>query len=642
MFIVLEGSDGSGKTTQFRLLSERLKAAGHNIDVYDFPRYSEPSSHFVQRYLNGEYGPASEVSPYTASLFYALDRFEAAPLIRQSLSEDKIILANRYTGSNMAHQGAKFTKSGEQRGFFVWADSLEFQLLGIPRPTINIFLRVPAEVAYELIKKKTTRNYTTKIHDEHEADLDHLRQSVAAYDSLCQLFPKDFIAIDCTRNNKILPVTEINNLIWETLKPLLPKPSRPGHSAVISLSDKLPLTDEQKTLKPVESSARTDSGFEESFEVKDVSLLVMNNLLGHSLNIEYELEWPPARSKPKLNYYTPAELPPKLAEKYKLTMDELVSLSSKMNKSLPNISKTYLNYVVPMAALVDAKINGSQESTNQLLARTSSTGLTELRQITKQVRTQLKEPQALRQIIKEIADIRPGGNSASFDQPVKLLAALPRNEFDLLADCLYPYSNLARQEIAAEIDNWTYEQKVRALKTLCRTDTESVLKKIQYRFDVVDNLPTLQALANSMAATEIQLQPPTPRYGYSVPGEIEKAGCDEEFIACFDLSLELFSDMQAAEHEELAGYAVLLGHRQRWQFNASGRAMYRQYPSQTPYGAILKSLREQIAEVHPLITESVSKNFVNDQPQAVHRTLAQAKPPGSKRPRKRRGTKSKK
>src|SRR3989344_8561538 len=98
MFIVLEGSDGSGKTTQFNLLAERLRAAGHDVDTYSFPRYEEPSSYFVNRYLNGEYGPATEVSPYTASLFYALDRFEAAPLIRQSLADGKIVLSARYAG----------------------------------------------------------------------------------------------------------------------------------------------------------------------------------------------------------------------------------------------------------------------------------------------------------------------------------------------------------------------------------------------------------------------------------------------------------------------------------------------------------------------------------------------------------------
>src|ERR1700681_404064 len=127
-FIVIEGADGSGKTTQFKLLAERLRAVGHEVEVFDFPRYDQPSSHFVRRYLNGDYGPASEVSPYSASMFFALDRYEAAPQIRKALEAGKVVLSNRYVGSNMAHQGAKFTSEAEQRGFFIWADSLEFQL----------------------------------------------------------------------------------------------------------------------------------------------------------------------------------------------------------------------------------------------------------------------------------------------------------------------------------------------------------------------------------------------------------------------------------------------------------------------------------------------------------------------------------
>jgi dTMP kinase len=155
IFIVLEGADGSGKGTQFKLLTERFRAVGYDVEVFDFPRYEEPSSHFVRKYLNGEYGDAADISPYTSSLFFALDRYEAAPEIKQALKQGKIVLSNRYVGSNMAHQGGKFATSGEQRGFFIWEDGLEFQLLGIPRPTTNIFLRVPAEVSYELIAKKT-------------------------------------------------------------------------------------------------------------------------------------------------------------------------------------------------------------------------------------------------------------------------------------------------------------------------------------------------------------------------------------------------------------------------------------------------------------------------------------------------------
>jgi len=220
--IVLEGSDGSGKGTQFSLLSERLKAAGYDVAVFDFPRYENESSYFVRQYLNGKFGPAAEISPYTSSLFYALDRYEAAKDIRAQLEAGKIVLCNRYVGSNMAHQGAKLADAAEQRGFFVWEDNLEYELLGIPRPSISLFLRVPAEVSFKLISQKNQRSYTEKSHDEHEADIEFLKKSVSTYDVLCRLFPKDFTAIECSQDGQLLGIPQISNLIWDRIKPILP------------------------------------------------------------------------------------------------------------------------------------------------------------------------------------------------------------------------------------------------------------------------------------------------------------------------------------------------------------------------------------------------------------------------------------
>ena len=177
-FIVIEGTDGSGKGTQFRLLADRLTEAGYEVATFDFPQYDKSSSYFVREYLNGKYGTADEVGPYTGSLFYALDRFEAANDIRKALSEGKIVLANRFVGSNMAHQGTKFQHAEERRGYFIWLDNLEFEMLRVPRPDISFVLRVPAEIAQELVDQKETRNYTDKKRDIHEVDLSHMQRAL--------------------------------------------------------------------------------------------------------------------------------------------------------------------------------------------------------------------------------------------------------------------------------------------------------------------------------------------------------------------------------------------------------------------------------------------------------------------------------
>lgn len=232
IFIVIEGTDGSGKGTQFKLLTERLQTEGYEVATFDFPRYDENSSYFVREYLNGKYGTADEVGPYTGSLFYALDRYEAAPAIREALEQGKVVLANRFTGSNMAHQGTKFANVEQRRGYFIWLDNLEFQMLNIPRPDINVVLRVPADVAQELVDRKETRSYTDKKRDIHEADLNHLERAVEVYDDLCNLFPKDFSRIDCVRSGKLLSVDDVQSLVWEKLRPHLPKPLKSKGSPV--------------------------------------------------------------------------------------------------------------------------------------------------------------------------------------------------------------------------------------------------------------------------------------------------------------------------------------------------------------------------------------------------------------------------
>lgn len=223
-FIVIEGTDGSGKGTQFALLRDRLTEAGYDVAAFDFPQYDQPSSYFVREYLNGKYGTADEVGPYTGSLFYALDRFEAAGKIRQALAEGKVVLANRFVGSNMAHQGTKFQNAEERRGYFIWLDNLEFEMLRIPRPNASFVLRVEAEIAQGLVDQKAKRDYTDKKRDIHEADLSHLQRAVNVYDEMCELFPRDFVRLDCVRSGKLMEVEAVQDLLWQKISPMLPPP----------------------------------------------------------------------------------------------------------------------------------------------------------------------------------------------------------------------------------------------------------------------------------------------------------------------------------------------------------------------------------------------------------------------------------
>lgn len=223
-FFVIEGTDASGKTTQFNLLTEHLVDAGYDVVTFDFPQYDNDSSFFVREYLGGKYGSADQVGPYTASVFYALDRFAAKDAIKEALDAGKIVLSNRFTGSNMAHQGTKFANAEERRGFFIWEDNLEFQMMGIPRPTASIVLRVDAQTSMQLIELRAEKDGREK--DIHEADQSHLERSVEVYDDLCTLFPKDFLRIDCVRSRKLMTRHQIHDIVWSTVEPMLPKTTK--------------------------------------------------------------------------------------------------------------------------------------------------------------------------------------------------------------------------------------------------------------------------------------------------------------------------------------------------------------------------------------------------------------------------------
>jgi dTMP kinase len=218
IFIVIEGTDGAGKGTQTELLHKRLQKTGYDVATFDFPQYGQPSAHFVERYLNGKYGDINDVNVYQASLYYAMDRLEAGFAIREALDDGKIVLANRYVGSNMAHQGARFSDDTERQAFFTWIQDLEFGLLGIPRPDLNLILHMPAALAQKLVDKKQQRAYLgNKKRDIHENDLGHLKKAERVYLQMSNLFPSMFHLIECAEGQTIASKKVVGDKVWEAV-----------------------------------------------------------------------------------------------------------------------------------------------------------------------------------------------------------------------------------------------------------------------------------------------------------------------------------------------------------------------------------------------------------------------------------------
>src|SRR3989344_2493977 len=127
--IVIDGTDGSGKKTQTQLLLERLQNAGYPALSVSFPQYGKKSAGLVEEYLGGRYGQPDEISPYAASLFYALDRFDLSAEIRAALDAGKIVITDRYVTANAGHQGGKLKNLSERKKFLAWLYDTEYRVL---------------------------------------------------------------------------------------------------------------------------------------------------------------------------------------------------------------------------------------------------------------------------------------------------------------------------------------------------------------------------------------------------------------------------------------------------------------------------------------------------------------------------------
>ncbi|MGM5484995.1 MAG: dTMP kinase [Nanobdellota archaeon] len=212
--IVIEGSDGTGKGTQSKILVKRLKEEGREAEMFDFPQYDDFFGKMIASYLNNEFGDATKVDPYLTSMLYAADRWKASAKIRDALDNDKVVVVNRYVPSSMAHQGSK----SQETGFIEWLEELEYEQFGIPRPDKVIVLTMPAEVSQGLVDSKSAREYTEKGRDGHEADRSYLKKVIDTYKKLSE--KKGWDLIECYKD-RLLSREEVSEKIWEKVNPLL-------------------------------------------------------------------------------------------------------------------------------------------------------------------------------------------------------------------------------------------------------------------------------------------------------------------------------------------------------------------------------------------------------------------------------------
>ncbi len=219
--IALDGTDGSGKATQTDILLDRLKKEGFSASKIDFPQYGTKSAGFVENFLNGRYGDPDSLNPYIASFFYALDRYDASMDFKQLLEKGEIVVSNRYTSSNMGHQGCKFSSEESRRKYFEWLDTYEHDVFKIPRPDLTIILHVSIEYAQELLKQKDRRDYISKgDKDMLEKNIAHQMRAEQTYIEMCDIFP-NYELIECVKDGRLLSKEEVSELVWEKVSQVI-------------------------------------------------------------------------------------------------------------------------------------------------------------------------------------------------------------------------------------------------------------------------------------------------------------------------------------------------------------------------------------------------------------------------------------
>ena len=215
---VIDGTDGSGKQTQLGELKNRLDKEKVDYRVVSFPNYDSKTSTLVKMYLSGDFGTNSkEISPYIASTFYAADRYATYQTeLKEYYENGGLILADRYTTSNMIHQAGKIQDKEERDKFLKWLWDFEFNLYKLPIPTEVFFLNMPVEKSLELIANRDNKFTHDSKKDIHESDKNHL---IDAYSAACDV-AKDYnwYEVKCVKEDKIRTIEDIHEEIYNEIK----------------------------------------------------------------------------------------------------------------------------------------------------------------------------------------------------------------------------------------------------------------------------------------------------------------------------------------------------------------------------------------------------------------------------------------
>ncbi len=212
-FIVIEGIDASGKKTQANLLIEKLKEKNYDTKYADFPVYESKFGSLVGKYLRGEFGERKKIPVEIRCMLYAMDRYQFRDEYRSFLDNGGIIVANRYTQSNIGFQSADL-EGRDKEDLINWIEDVESRM---PQPDSVVFLHVPFEEATKLHEKKSERSYIGKERDIHEKDLEFQKRVSQTYEKICRE-RENWIQLECMNDGVLRDKSDISEEIYSVLE----------------------------------------------------------------------------------------------------------------------------------------------------------------------------------------------------------------------------------------------------------------------------------------------------------------------------------------------------------------------------------------------------------------------------------------
>jgi dTMP kinase len=638
-YVVLEGAQGTGKTLQIDLLAKRLRAEGYPVRLFREPdSQTDLTAQAIRRLTQDPHYP---MNTKTEVLLYNAARSQSLEIIRQAKTNGVICICDRNYLSTLA---IEYYGRGDLPDYEAVNSIINFAV-GDMQPDITIVLDAPADVLAQRSKKRGQGECFDTL------DLEFLERVRAGY--LLEARGRNYPVLLATE-----PPEAIHQKIWNFLH------GQPIKSSFAALTKPLPAAT-GNALK-LGAAATSEQTLKQSVISKNVSSLLANKL---------ENEWPNTAGKysisrigynqkdttGKYSYFVPNDLNPNIKKAYCQTMDNIFDKYSQMTRKstayVRNDSKTLkkqqdkawlgatktkagnaVSIVLPMAAYAtfDTPLDSQalQATVIRLLAdelpeahKVGSDILAEARKINPALLKYVAKPNtggstanylaAKRETIKKLAKRYLPGQYATASESVILLDTWPRNELDIVADMLYEHSDMPLEAIQKEVNGWSYKQKEQVFKAYMgerlnrRQKPGRALEKVIYNWDIFCEYSVFKDLMRHQTVSDMEWQLLTPRYGYNIPELIEKAGLAEQLIDCFDLSLELYSQMQKAGYELEAQYAVLRGHMMRFKVTFNARQAFNLLErhalpqNQLNCRRLAKQMHEKVLEVHPLIGEAM-------------------------------------